>query len=397
MGAVLERRVMERYSAPRVALLATVGGLLGIGPPLHGVTVENVRYTTQDRGVSTQSTMTLAYPVLHAASRPVDVLLLLHGTSGFRTGCGWSNDAATRFYAAVLASYGYVVAMPDYLGLESPGGAGLPYHPYLVGEATALASVDAARAALRVAAQVPLPVRARVLAWGESQGGVAVLWLERFLPYYGREFVFAGGVAVVPPSHLVEHVWRGVRDEVPATPFSTAALAAMTRWYSAPAPSVFTPDGATQVDQGLQGVCDVDGLPTSPSAFAPWVAEQAHHTEDASGWLPCALRENSLLETSVPHGDGQGAILFALGARDTLVDGSIERAAFEALRKQPHPIPMAFLQCAGATHMDMARWSLPEALSFLADRADGKPAAVDNVARDSVVCRGTPLDRRNDK
>ena len=53
-----------------------------------------------------------------------------------------SSDDALQL-ASLFASLGHLVVLPDYIGLKAFGNPSPELHPYLVGEATAIASLDA--------------------------------------------------------------------------------------------------------------------------------------------------------------------------------------------------------------------------------------------------------------
>src|SRR5690606_3781338 len=98
-------------------------------------------------------------------------------------------ESETRLFAALLASYGYVAVAPDYLGLKNYGDPTGFLNPALVGQPTAVASIDAVRAALRLEPEERggLCVPASFVAVGGSQGGHAALWVDRLAPHYARE------------------------------------------------------------------------------------------------------------------------------------------------------------------------------------------------------------------
>src|SRR5690606_13635294 len=118
-----------------------------------------------------------------------ELVLYLHGSTGFNDSCTASATAETRLLSSLLASYGYVVVAPDYLGLKNGGEPTGFLNPALVGQPTAIASLDALRAALRLAPEErgELCASPRFVTVGGSQGGHAALWVDRLAPYYARE------------------------------------------------------------------------------------------------------------------------------------------------------------------------------------------------------------------
>ena len=199
---------------------------------------------------------------------PRPMLLMLHGTQGFKDGCSLQNDALSLVLAAYFASLGYVVVLPDYIGLKASGPpTGFP-HPYLVGQATAVAALDAVRAvgSLDKDQRNGVVAAPRLLAFGGSQGGHAALWVDRLAPYYARELTLLGMVATVPPSDLLGHSVRGMTELVPATKNLLAVLGASSSWYGVESrlQEVLLPPFDVSVGQALAASCDADP-PTVPA------------------------------------------------------------------------------------------------------------------------------------
>ena len=94
-------------------------------------------------------------------------------------------DGLARFMRA-----GYAVVVPDYEGLGTRGT-----HPYLVGEATAHATLDAVRATRRFGAA---DASERFIVWGVGQGGHAALFTGQEADAYAPELELAGVAAGAP-------------------------------------------------------------------------------------------------------------------------------------------------------------------------------------------------------
>ena len=108
-----------------------------------------------------------------ASSPPLPALLVLHGTSGFTDGCGATADSSLGQIAAAIASSGYIVVVPDYIGLKStPPPTGFP-HPYLVGQATVPFAAQSGVTAIAAAYghTVALKSNGSVVAWGWNYYG----------------------------------------------------------------------------------------------------------------------------------------------------------------------------------------------------------------------------------
>ena len=125
-----------------------------------------------------------------------------HGTAGSQDACAPSRNnvyvdpGRTRVPGLEsLLNRGYVVAMSDYQGLGTPGGA-----EYLDGPAQGRAALDVVRAARNFQ---PAGVSARVGMYGFSQGGQTALWAAHLASTYAPEVQLVGIVPVAPAArHL---------------------------------------------------------------------------------------------------------------------------------------------------------------------------------------------------
>lgn len=399
LGDVTDLGPRTDYTADFLAAILDTQGVSLPTPPAYDVATRRITYTTQDRGELVQATAQVAYPIV-PVGRDVDVLLFLHGTSGFTDGCGVTGeDPLYALVSAAVASTGYVVVAPDYLGLRGDGvPTGFP-HPYLVGLPTAIASLDAVRAAVAMAPadRGDQCTTTRFAVLGGSQGGHAALWVDRLAPYYARELELTGIVATVPPSDLIAQTTRALTEIVDATGNTVAFLGSAPSWYGVTDLSgAFVAPWDEDVPELLAEDCNPgDDIPT-PAALSD-VFVQPLLDAAAAGALAdyapfgCILAENGLPTTSVPRlatASGSYGILEVLSEDDELVHTPIERAAYEQLCDAG--VPLDFLECAGAGHSDSTFWALEEILGFLEDRFDGVAFTPSCTAAAPVTCSGTP-------
>ncbi|MFK7989357.1 MAG: lipase family protein [Sandaracinaceae bacterium] len=390
-----------RFTAASLGSLAAAQDLVLPRPPDQSVQLRTIRYTTQDRGALVESTALVGVPLGATAGASQDVMLLLHGTTGFSQPCSPSASAEGQLLVALFASFGYLVVAPDYLGLESGAEAFTELHPYLVGQATAIASLDAVRAALRMDSsdRSNTCARPRFVTFGASQGGHATLWVDRLAGYYARELTHLGAVATVPPADLFAQVERGLTELVPVTSNSAAFYATAPAWYGYEGrlDELFAAPLDTQVPMDLRVDCSPDSLDAASSLDEVF---QASLLDAASGgtlgdldpW-GCILRENSLPDTSVARLDedvpGYG-VLYVTGSDDDLVHTPIERNAFADLCGAG--LPTTYLECEGAGHVPATFYALPEILRFIdarmADTPFVAPTSCDATA--AVRCEATP-------
>ena len=406
LGDVLAHTNKLSLTAETINLLIAGEGVVPPKPFEHDIVIDQILYTTQDRGALIEATAAIAYPADMDLGEPHDVLLLLHGTAGFNDGCAPSNDLTGQALAALFATWGFVAVAPDYIGMKGMGDpTGFP-HPYLVGQATAIASLDAVRALAKLAPEQRggACMTDRVLIFGGSQGGHAALWVDRLAPYYARELTLIGTVATVPPSDVLAHAERALTKLVSASANTLAILSTEASWYGADGDlslALVAPYD-TAVPEALAGSCSpgdtVEGFKALGDVFQPLLldAAAAGTLADVSPW-GCFFAENGLPTTSIPRigpSDPSYGILVLLGSADTLVDPQIERDAIPKLCAQDMPVEL--IECAGAGHTATSLWGLPEALDFMDARAAGTPMNPEQTCTLSgpITCSGTPLDKR---
>ncbi|MRG97002.1 lipase family protein [Polyangium spumosum] len=402
LGEVTTHRATATY--PKGLLDAIAAEALGDLPVSlkYDVVTHAFTYVTQDRGETVEATALLAWPTtVPEDAEALPTLMVLHGTSGFTDGCGPSSATETAALAAALASTGYIVVAPDYIGLKNEAPPTGFLHPYLVGQATAIASLDAARAVLRLPEEIReggARPSARLVVVGGSQGGHAALWVDRLAPYYARELDIMGIAATVPPADLLGEGTLALTTKRDSTANIIAFYGASAGWYGADdkLAEVLLPPLDQDVPAALGSGCDpgdvLSGSEMLSSMFQPALLDAV-----ASGKLGelapwgCMATENGLPTTSVSRIQKDAAsygILFVTGESDTLVDTPTERAAFEALCEAG--MPMRYLECAGASHTKATTWALPEILTFLEERVAGKPFEKACAAGAPVTCAGTP-------
>jgi acetyl esterase/lipase len=317
---------------------------------------------------------------------------------GFNDTCAPSSGSDTRPLVAALASLGYVAIAPDYIGLRALNGKTGFLHPYLVGEATAIASLDAVRAANKLLAKTGgnACARPRFATIGGSQGGHAALWVDRLAPYYAKELEHVGVVATVPPADMLGEGVRALRTKVPASGNMAAFYGAASDWYGVRGKlsEVFVSPLDTEIPTALGASCSPDlrdGELSSVFTKSLLDAAAGDGLAAVSPW-GCMLVENGLTTTSIPRiapaATGYG-VLFVLGENDTLVDPETERKSFDTLCSQG--MKMQYLECAGASHTQATIWALSEIIDFVRDRFSGKSMDAATVCKRSGAtrCRGT--------
>ncbi len=401
-----EDSVLSPMSAESIDGMLKGTELEPLSPVAHGGRVFYIRYATQDRGQAVEATAMVAFPWDEdgSAKGPFPLVLWLHGTSGFIGECAPSNSGAEQVLGMLLlASRGYVVVAPDYIGLD-PEDTKPPqvYHAYLNIEQTAVGSLDAARAGLTLLADLEdAPyVADRMVVWGGSQGGHAAFSVDLVQPYYAPEFTIEAVVAMVPPTDLLGLTQYAVSSPNPATVALAAVLTAQRHWYGGTQPmtDVFSDAApwnvASNLEQVMYTTCDAgnqfDGIEDVTDIYqVPFVEKvEAGSWDELQPWS-CYLRLNSI--GSAPMARRNDApVLFILGDSDTLVETSVERRDFDALCAKGWPLQ--YLECQGATHTRAAVWSLPEQFDWVEARLAGDSIPAGDLCHRSapVRCSGMP-------
>lgn len=371
----------------------------------HGTSARLLRYQTQDRGQLIDATMLLAYPDVGSDPKSFPILLVLHGTAGFNDACAPSKGAAeaddvlggftdeVSILVSLFASLGYIVAAPDYIGLKSLGTPTGFLHPYLVAEPTAIASLDAVRAAKKQLAGSNI-TPGDVVVMGGSQGGHAAAFVNRYQPHYAPEITIKGSVWDVPPTDIAGQAKPALASWKNATKNMIAAATTYESWYKASPnglAAVFLAPFDTAVPNALATSCSSGSLLTNATmetVFTP-AYRAAGALPNLGGFSPfaCYLTENSLPTTSVPKLDSIPS-MFLLGEKDDLVDNTVERASFQTLCTQGHVL--SYLECSGATHTKPLTYAFDQWLNFLEDRLDNKPLGNTCVIKPAEKCTSTP-------
>lgn len=363
----------------------------------HSTKGKLLRYQTQDRGKLVDATTLVAYPDVSSA-KTFPILLVLHGTAGFTDACspskGTADDAlggfsdGTSVLLSLFASFGYIAVAPDYIGLKSLGAPTGFMHPYLVAEPTAIASLDAVRAAKKSLAGSNV-TPGDVVVMGGSQGGHAAAFVNRYAPHYAPEIVIKGSVWDVPPTDILGQARPALAATTNATKNMIAATAALESWYAASSTGLaaaFLAPYDKDIPTALMSGCSPgDALKnaTRETIFTPAYLSPSGPPAP----FDCYLAENSLPTTTVPMLDSVPS-LFLLGENDELVDNVVERASFEKLCTQG--LVLSYLECAGASHTKPLTYAFDQWLDFLEDRLAGKPLSGTCVVKPAETCTSTP-------
>lgn len=184
--------------------------------PLYDVANHRIDYLTTDaQGREVVASALVSVPV-KAAGAKSPVLAYQHGTT-FIDAEAPSNHAVADEVAVVLASLGYIVVAPDYVGYGT--SKGVP-HPYLQAAPTANAMLDALTAAQTWRRRSATADNGQLFLTGYSEGGYATVAAHRAMQL-ARSVHLAPLRAVVAGAGpydvklTLDVLLERVRDEVP--------------------------------------------------------------------------------------------------------------------------------------------------------------------------------------
>jgi pimeloyl-ACP methyl ester carboxylesterase len=278
-----------------------------------------------------------------------------HPTTGSAEKCAPSRSVdpylVTEGLPQLLAQ-DYAVVFTDYTGMGVPGP-----DSYLVGETEGRNVLDAARAARDFLGTAAAD---RVLLWGHSQGGQAVLFAAQLWKSYAPELELLG-VAVAAPATDLGSLMRADIGDVSGVSIASYAFTAYSEVYGASLDSILSPAAVAALptmanfclltqNSALHKVADPlvgSFLSGDPETTQPWASLLAANTPGAAA-LPVPL-------------------YVAQGLDDQLVRPS-STAAFVAHEKQLGTA-VTYDAIPGATHGTIADKALPSVLTWFAGLA----------------------------
>jgi uncharacterized membrane protein HdeD (DUF308 family)/acetyl esterase/lipase len=320
--------------------------------------------TTRANGVPALGSGLVIAPTERPAG-PTPVIAWAHGTTGVDQTCAPSLlddpfEAGALFVLDKVIDEGWAMVATDYIGLgtEAP-------HPYLVGQPTGRAVLDAIRAAHTMP---ELELDPRTVVWGHSQGGGAALWTGQLAPDYAPDANVIGVASLAPASDLASlagnlddvtggeifgaYIIQGYSDTYPDVRFDD---------YVRPSASVFVREMASR--------CLAE-----PEVF---VSVATVLLVDGSVWSgdPTAGPLGDRLAENVPRGPIPAPLLLAQGLTDPLVLPDVQAAYARSRCDAGGDVDYRTFE--GRDHVGLVAADsplIPELLAWTQDRLDGRPS-----------------------
>lgn len=405
LGEIVEVEKLDEasMSAELIDGLLALSGVTALSPVPYGIETWRFRYITQDKGQLVEATGVINLPATDE-EQTFDVVAWLHPTMGFNDTCAPSAGPLENWLASgLLATQGYAVVAPDYLGMAGWGEPSGMLHPYVVPEPTAVASLDAIRALKRFqddghVVDTDAVIGDRIALWGASEGGFAALWTDRYAAGYAPELEITSVVAAVPPTDLTGIAVDAVSAEIDATGGLVGVLTGSWSWHDKPVPlDTFLTDSdpsfiASRIEETLLTECSPGGLFDEVDGIeglfqSDFVASVKAEDWNALGAYGCMLQEGNLRSTPIPRGSDAPVFIVA-GERDELVVGARVRDDIPRLCEQGYVID--YVECDEAGHVDAAANTLLRQMDWVKARFDGEPLGATCVVGAPEVCE-SPL------
>ena len=342
-----------------------------IAAPLAGTDAYTIRYRSE--GAVLTGTAVLPRGAAPAAGRPI--VAWTHGTVGIAEHCAPSLSPQPFGNVPGLASFiqrGYGVVAPDYAGLGSPGP-----HPYLIGGASARATLDAVRA-LR---EIRPGLSPRVVIWGESQGAHAALWTAR-LAAYAPELRILGVAAAAPPTDLAANLGAGSNPYVRAF-LSAYALSSWSAVYRVPLSTILRPPAQAIVHRLAANCVTLEPVRLRAKIGLAVLARAMKRVDLATVpvWSPIVARN------SLPADGWRVPLFIAQEDGDPIVGAAVTRA-FVGRVCRAGGTPLRYVALPGGNHIDTASRVEAAAVTWIAGRFAAQPAPTDCGA---LSAPGRPL------
>lgn len=300
-----------------------------------------------------------------------------HGTTGFARHCAPSLQerplwSGAMYIARRVVAEGWAIVATDYIGLGTEGP-----HPYLVGEPSAHASLDAVRAARELPeAELSLST----VVWGHSQGGGAALWAGSIARSYAPELWVRGVAALAPASDPLALVDR-VSNVTAGSIFASFAFASFSEIYPEVSYREYIRPGAETILRAMSQRCLADpGTIVSVVAALSMGADlDIFSTDPTTGALGRRLGENTTpLRMTAP-------LLIAQGGADSVVLTGTQTEVVERMCSAGQVVDYRVYE--GFQHAAVVEGYsplIPELLEWTRARFAGEPVAITSCARTDI-------------
>nr|WP_269778467.1 lipase family protein [Microbacterium sp. MAH-37] len=291
-----------------------------------------------------------------------------HGTTGFDESCAPSLatdpfGSGAMFVLDDVIARGWTMVATDYIGLGTEGP-----HPYLIGEDSARAELDAVRAARDLDGT---RLTDQTVAWGHSQGGGAALWSGAIAGDYAPDVPLDGVVALAPASDLTALVAH-LPDVTGGSVFASFVMSGYSGMYPEVTFREYIRPGAevTVREMARRCLAAPDMLVSVLSLLALTDDPEIFRKDPATGPLGDRLAQNT------PPSQSDVPVLLGQGMADDLIGFDMQSAYASGLCGAGTYID--FRGYDGRDHLSLVAADSPamdDVFAWTADRLDGVEAS----------------------
>jgi uncharacterized membrane protein HdeD (DUF308 family)/alpha-beta hydrolase superfamily lysophospholipase len=320
--------------------------------------------TTRDEGVpATASALVVAPSDSSPSARPV--VAWAHGTTGVDRRCAPSllpeplESGAFHALERVL-DQSWVVVATDYIGLGTEGP-----HPYLVGQPSGRAVLDAVRAARQLD---DLRLEEQTVVWGHSQGGGTALWTGQLAPTYAPD-VNVVGVAALAPAADVAGLVDNLSETVGGSLFAAYAITGYAGTYPDVRFDDYVRPTARTVVRNLAARCLAEPAALVSILTAITTNMSAFHGDLRTGRLAERLAANE------PAGPFEMPVLIGQGGADGII--TPDNVAAYTQRLCDTGANVEFRRYEGRNHVGLVAADsplLPELVTWTEQRLEAETA-----------------------
>lgn len=289
------------------------------------------------------------------------VVAWAHGSWGLEPKCNYSQAPSfwtqSPFFKTLLAR-GYAVVATDYAGFAE--GQGM--HPYLVGDVSAHAVLDAVRAAARVRGA---GTGRSFVVWGESQGAHAALWTASLAQGYAPGLSHLGTIASAPPTRLADNL--GGKTDPTVRAFLTAfAAASWEKYYGADLRTITGPVGADLIRRIAKNCVSTKGFKFTTQIGILRLRGFLKGVDlgNVAPWNDLMGRNDA------PAQPGEAPLLIVQGGKDVVVAPDVTKAYARGLCRRGRALN--WLWFPAMEHQDSAKGAAVQGVRWIEDRFAGR-------------------------
>ncbi|ANJ27306.1 alpha/beta fold hydrolase [Agromyces aureus] len=247
----------------------------------------------------------------------------------------------------LMLDRGYTVVATDYAGMGTEGP-----DSYLVAQTASRSVLDAVRAAQELE---PTETSDRVVLWGHSQGGQAVLFAAEQAPSYAPELTVAGVAAAAPAADLTALMGSHL-DDISGVTIGSYAFPAFASVYGPTVPGaeldeILTP-AAVAASPEMNRLCLLTNLDRLHEIGQPLIGDFFAHDPTTTEPWATLLAENSAGQRAV-----EAPVYIAQGADDHLVLPADTEKFVDQIRSLGDDVTYEVVPLA--THSTIAYLALP--------------------------------------